>query len=69
MIETYYSPATIAGLLAELETAIAAYRVLACDHPLIVARDGITYLQTDDSECTRLLVCEYAAAAGESEAA
>lgn len=69
MIETYYSDSRIAGLLAELERQIAAYRVLDCDHPLIVARDGLLYLLVDDTEFTRLLCAEYAAWALDAEQA
>ncbi len=61
MIEAYYSDSRAAGLLSELERQIAAYRVLDCDHPLIISRDGLLYLLVDDTEFTRLLCAEYAA--------
>lgn len=58
---------TIIGLLTALESQIAAHRILDCDDVLIIARDGLLFLQTDDTDFTRLLVADCAAWAVETE--
>jgi hypothetical protein len=59
--------AHIIDLLRQLEIMIAAHTHLSVDDALVVARDGLLFLLTDDSDFTRLLVCDFAAWALETE--
>lgn len=59
---------TIIGLLAALESLIAQHHILDCDDVLITARDGLLFLQVDDTDFTRLLCADFAAWAVETEA-
>lgn len=58
----------IVDLLRALETEIARHKFLSVDDALIVSRDGLLFLQTNDSDFTRLMVCDLARWTLETEA-
>jgi hypothetical protein len=59
--------AQIIELLRQLEIMIAAHTHLSVDDALVVARSELLFLQTIDTALTRLLVCDLAAWALETE--